>query len=375
MKTILILLSTNLLAFCLKETDFDPISTLRRFCGFSPFNNIPTIPENETHVNFNLTLTLDRLVAISDVEESFTIRTIIAIYFNIPCLIDLYQSDHWPKELQLFNGGSTELLWGPSLVLRNSIDVMDLEKIGGFKERMKFFMLEGRVQLLRYIPKLTASCDMNYYQFPFDVQICYVEFTTLDSATFAERAVINTKGKYLIDSAIPPNFDWLVLNQSDEQVGEIINFEKYQTIRLSLSFQRKPEYFTLNIFAPGLILQILELSSFFLPPDTPDRATYSITIMLSLYVLRTEVLSHLPSTPKPVVIAYYTFGATVFTMFCAIYGACICWLVGINFKNIKKPKQIAKRYSVVEVIDFFSFTLALLAVVFLNMVTGMIIIQ
>ena len=61
-----------------------------------------------------------------------------------------------------------------------------------------------------------------------------------------------------------------------------------------MKLKRKPLFFLLNIVIPILLLSILSVFTFALPLDSGERASYGITVFLSLAVFLTIVSSTLP---------------------------------------------------------------------------------
>ena len=126
----------------------------------------------------------------------------------------------------------------------------------------------------------------------------------------------------------PKNGQWKVKGISESY--EIMNNGLIH-VHFTFEFQRHYQYFGVYIFAPGLILSILQLTSFFLPPNSPDRSMYCITIMLSLFVLKNETLSFLPTTSQPIYVGYYTLGEVIFSSLITSYASVICWFSNTRF--------------------------------------------
>ena len=341
------------------ESAFDPITLLIRDCGLAPTAHLPKM--DKLHLDTDVFLSVDRLMAIDDVGESFSIRSGIFIVWQLDCLKQLYESPKWPKEISYFDNANAQLFWSPTLLHRNSVEHLDIRKGQGVQEVYRINMTIGEIQL-GYYSIFHSTCDMNFYTFPFDIQQCSVWLSTV-SKVFKVQSVDG----FLADEqfSVGKNFEWKLYSNTINATIDA-NPTGYD-LRFLMYFKRRHNYFTINLLAPAVILQLLELSSFLIPPNSPDRATYAITIMLSLYVLRTEMLSYLPKTPEPIVVTFYLLGATVFAMFCALYAAAVCWLIE-SFPSVRQQKSFFhKRYSQIGCIEAIFFTFALLFLLILNL--------
>ena len=166
--------------------------------------------------------------------------------------------------------------------------------------------------------------------------------------------------EFMEPSAIPFNSAWVLT-----EMGHSIKYDQViKQIEYSFHFQRKASYFGINLFAPGLILSVLQLTSFMLPPEAPDRSAYTVTIMLTLFVLKTEIMSYLPKTPRPIYLSYYTLGEIVFSTACTTYSALICWICQIS------PNLLHGKRSIISKIEILAFATACISLILINFITA-----
>ncbi|XP_052279298.1 neuronal acetylcholine receptor subunit alpha-6-like [Dreissena polymorpha] len=69
--------------------------------------------------------------------------------------------------------------------------------------------------------------------------------------------------------------------------------------------KRRPAYVLVNVLLPILFLSVLNLLVFLLVPESGERVSYCITVLLSIVVFMTIVSAMLPRTSKPVPIVSY----------------------------------------------------------------------
>ena len=183
----------------------------------------------------------------------------------------------------------------------------------------------------------------------------------------ADWLVMNTSNTYLElhQQPMPYNSIWQYLDNHCEIVRKPGEVE----ILFHFSFQRNPSYFGTNLFAPGFILGILQLTTFMLPPDTPDRAMFTITIMLTEFVLKSEIMSNLPETPKPIYLSYYTLAGIVLSSAITAYSVFIAWLCSVK-PQVMVAEKTKWHFSLISLVDFVSFFISCFIFLLMNLITA-----
>ena len=133
-------------------------------------------------------------------------------------------------------------------------------------------------------------------------------------------------------------------------------------VNFKFEFKRRSQYFLLNIFGPVILLTLLEFFAFLIPPDAIERILYAATIMLAMFVLHNQILTYLPQTPQPIVVAYYVIMVMIFGTFCTFYAAFIFWIISISdVLHNTVTKWNFKLYNVIDSICFVILLSALCA--------------
>ncbi|XP_019128823.2 5-hydroxytryptamine receptor 3A [Larimichthys crocea] len=147
--------------------------------------------------------------------------------------------------------------------------------------------------------RVTSTCRLVIYTFPFDVQNCtltfgsYLHFASdikmFQGTTAAEilkesKNVIYTRGEWeLIDIKAAPN------------ALEIIE-GSYSELRYYIILRRRPILYVVNLILPSTFLSTLDLFSFLLPPQSVDRAAFKMTLILGYTVFLLMMNDLLPVT-------------------------------------------------------------------------------
>ncbi|OWF37865.1 neuronal acetylcholine receptor subunit beta-2-like [Mizuhopecten yessoensis] len=188
-------------------------------------------------------------------------------------------------------------VWVPPMVLVNPADSY------GFLSKEKDMLLvqyssEGLAMLL-FATYLESTCKPFIKYFPFDSHTCHLMISHLG---YSLGEVISVPSHVYLDQLVD-NGQWTVdaLNLTAKFIVAGNNASRY--VDLSIQLSRRPEFLLLNLFIPIAFLICMNLFVFFLPAECGEKASYSITVLLSLAIFMTIVMDQLPplSTDVPVV--------------------------------------------------------------------------
>ncbi|XP_041647340.1 5-hydroxytryptamine receptor 3A-like [Cheilinus undulatus] len=146
--------------------------------------------------------------------------------------------------------------------------------------------------------RVVSSCRLEIYTFPFDVQNCsltfgaYIHFASdiqmIQGATAEEileesRQVIETNGEWeLVGIRATPSV--LTLEES------------YSMIVYHIIIRRRPVLYVVNLLIPSCFLVTVDLFSFLLPPQSVDRSSFKMTLILGYTVFLLIMNDLLPVT-------------------------------------------------------------------------------
>ncbi|XP_052268953.1 neuronal acetylcholine receptor subunit beta-2-like isoform X1 [Dreissena polymorpha] len=168
----------------------------------------------------------------------------------------------------------------------------------------------------RYFKVLESTCEVEIRNFPFDVQTCNLKFTAW---SYTKTDVdINRGGENIILSDYVPNSMWDIQSTAAREVNT-----DESAIVFEIKLKRKPGFYIINVIVPVVLLSILNTFSFVLPITSGERASYSVTLFLSLAVFLTIVAASLPKNSDSVsLLSVYlilmTVASTLIVVLCLV---------------------------------------------------------
>ena len=139
--------------------------------------------------------------------------------------------------------------------------------------------------------KEMCSPDVEY--FPFDIQKCNSVFTVWGYMDSQIQIVSDPNSLY---SNVHDNGQWErkgVDNKSGNTYG-------YSSLTYTIEFQRKSLYMILFVIIPIFVLGFLNTLVFLVKPDTGEKLSYSMTVLLANALFLVIVAESLPKVSKPI---------------------------------------------------------------------------
>ena len=153
----------------------------------------------------------------------------------------------------------------------------------------------------------TSTCKIDITYFPFDRQICRLKYGSW--AYDASGIDMIPDANPVVTSQYINSSEWEVMEgtKSRNSVKYACCPFPYIDITIRLVLKRKPLYYIFNVITPCLVLAITILFGFFLPPESGERISLTITILLAVAVFLQLVSDSLPrnSDSIPILAVFY----------------------------------------------------------------------
>ena len=169
---------------------------------------------------------------------------------------------------------------------------------------------------IQWVPggKFVTSCQLDITLYPFDSQHCEMDFVDW---TYDGRFVnlLNGSSKIGMD-VYKKHGEWDIVRTEAMKSDQYFVSDPgipFPTVKFVLHLKRKPRFYMINVVAPCLLMSILALLVFYLPPDSGEKVSLGITVLLSFSVFLLLIAENVPKTSDYVPLIGKTLSANNFT--------------------------------------------------------------
>ncbi|XP_071949199.1 neuronal acetylcholine receptor subunit alpha-6-like [Antedon mediterranea] len=196
-------------------------------------------------------------------------------------------------------------IWMPDITLYNNAG-------GNY-----YNFMEDRVVIVTYEGVITWAspmifttyCKINVNAFPFDKQTCTLKFGPWQY----EKSSVGIKGSDGDISVFDSDGQWDMVNISfkdEEEEYPDDPGKKFTDVEYEVVLRRRPLYYLFNLVTPCFLVSIVAMMTFFLPPESGEKISLCITVLLSMTVFLLMVAETMPPTSSVPIIGQY-FAATM----------------------------------------------------------------
>ncbi|XP_066255084.1 neuronal acetylcholine receptor subunit alpha-7 isoform X3 [Euwallacea similis] len=263
----------------------------------------PVANESEPlEVKFGLTLQ-----QIIDVDEKNQILTTNA-------WLNLEWTDYNLRWNETEYGGVKDLritpnkLWKPDVLMYNSADE-------GFDGTFQTNVVVRHNGSCLYIPPgiFKSTCKIDITWFPFDDQHCDMKFGSWTHDGNQLDLVLNSEAGGDLSDFIT-NGEWYLIGMPG--IKNTITYaccpEPYVDVTFTIQIRRRTLYYFFNLIVPCVLISSMALLGFTLPPDSGEKLTLGVTILLSLTVFLNLVAEKIPTTSDAVPLIGTYFNCIMF---------------------------------------------------------------
>uniref|UniRef100_A0A8B9RF50 5-hydroxytryptamine receptor 3A n=1 Tax=Astyanax mexicanus TaxID=7994 RepID=A0A8B9RF50_ASTMX len=187
----------------------------------------------------------------------------------------------------------TANVWVPDIVINEFVDVGKSPDIP-----YVYVTSDGLVQNYKPIQVVTA-CSLNIYNFPFDIQNCSLTFQSwLHTINDINITLMRSPEEVKVDKSVFMNQgEWELLHVlSKYKCFSVDNDDYYAEMKFHVVIRRRPLFYTVNLLLPSIFLMVMDIVGFYLPPDSGERVSFKITLLLGYSVFLIIVSDTLPAT-------------------------------------------------------------------------------
>ena len=248
------------------------------------------LPRNDRHpINVNITFYLMALLRFDEIEE-----TLVSIAWLSVSWKDQYLM--WSENSEYDNITEIYLkeseIWKPDILLLNTVE--GYQSLGS-GDRLLSIESDG---IVTWEPghRFATACNLQISKYPFDSQQCSFKFETWTH--YDEVVRLTSVSDEIILDDFQENGEWEIISSSAE--SGIVQVEGYgmPEYTVTISFQRRRMYYVLTICVPIIVLSALNCFVHLLPPDSGEKISFCLTILLAYMVYISFLSDNLPRTSK-----------------------------------------------------------------------------
>ncbi|EDO41763.1 predicted protein, partial [Nematostella vectensis] len=249
----------------------------------------PVTNDNHT-VGLKLTIRLQQIMDVDEKNEVIQTFLILEQMWNDTRLAWNETEYGGIKQMTL----RSKLIWTPDISVLNSANKdMDLRE----KNIRLFINSAGEVLWMNPLI-LHTSCGMDIAHFPFDNQACELRFGSwstslryMDVHPFEDTANL----QYFVE-----NGEWIL--ESTTSYRKLKKYgcceSEFPEVTYVLELHRRTLFYTMNFILPCVLIAVLALLVFLLPPESGERMSFGVTVLLSFTILILMLQAKLPVSSK-----------------------------------------------------------------------------
>ncbi|CAO2635179.1 5-hydroxytryptamine receptor 3A [Lemmus lemmus] len=187
----------------------------------------------------------------------------------------------------------TDRVWVPDILINEFVDV-------GKTPNIPYVYVRHQGEVENYKPlQVVTTCSLDIYNFPFDVQNCSLTFTSwLHTIQDINISLWRSPEEVRSDKSIFMNQgEWELLGVLPQfQEFSIETSNSYAEMKFYVVIRRRPLFYAVSLLLPSIFLMVADIVGFFLPPDSGERVSFKITLLLGYSVFLIIVSDTLPAT-------------------------------------------------------------------------------
>lgn len=188
-------------------------------------------------------------------------------------------------------------IWAPDIIINEFVDTErspDLPYV--------YVNSSGTIKNSKPI-QVVSACGLETYAFPFDVQNCSLTFNSIlhtvedvDLAFLRSREDINRDNVVFLNDS-----EWELLSVSSVYSIQQSSIGDFAQIQFNVVIRRRPLVYVVSLLIPSIFLMLVDLGSFYLPPNCRTRIVFKTSVLVGYTVFRVNMSNEVPrsagSTP------------------------------------------------------------------------------
>lgn len=142
--------------------------------------------------------------------------------------------------------------------------------------------------------RFEVSCDLDITLFPFDQQECYIKVSNWMYT--GNEIILNNNSDVINMEYYTEDGEWNIASTQASSSYIVIQQGNYSSVNFIVKLKRKPMFYTMNVATPCILMSFLALLLFWLPPESGEKITLGLTVLLSFSVFLLLIADNVPKT-------------------------------------------------------------------------------
>ncbi|XP_053405060.1 neuronal acetylcholine receptor subunit alpha-9-like [Mercenaria mercenaria] len=204
-------------------------------------------------------------------------------------------------------------IWVPDITLYDNAQ----NELGGLPDFRPDVYPDGTVYY-NFPSVIKSLCKVDVTYFPFDTQQCKMKFGSWSSHGFdvnvSERVPAGDPSMFVANG----EWELIGLPSIRHEIMYACCPQPYPDVTFFIQIRRKPLFYLLNLIFPCTLISTVAFLGFLLPPDSGEKISLEITVLLSLAVFLLVVSETMPpdSETFPYIGVYFACAMLLVSMSC-----------------------------------------------------------
>ncbi|KAG8434457.1 hypothetical protein GDO86_012724 [Hymenochirus boettgeri] len=185
-----------------------------------------------------------------------------------------------------------DAIWVPDIVINEFVE-------DGKSQDLPYVYVSSSGTIRNYKPmQVISACNLETYAFPFDIQNCSLTFSScLHTVNDLNLSIWRSYEEISEDKSIFLNDgEWELLSVPSSYGVLYTQGGSFAQVQFNLVIRRRPMLYIVNVLLPSILLMIVDIISFYLPPNSGTRIMFKTSILVGYTVFRVNMVDEVPAT-------------------------------------------------------------------------------
>lgn len=236
-------------------------------------------------------------------------------------------------------------IWYPQILFLSTIKKRSLKLLA--PDDVAILVPTHTVVIVRNV--IDGHCDDNYFRFPFDTQVCSLDFAInryfigeLDvvlsalSYTYQMESFVNEEWTLMNVASAPMNisFTETLMNPNgtaSATVAQVVD-DVMTGFEVNITLCRHSSFYIVNLLIPLFVLTVVGQTSFAIPEDADSKILVPLTVLLGFMFVQGIVASYIPHSTSSPIVADYVVACVVLSGASCLSCAVCKWLALLDVR-------------------------------------------